>query len=233
MVSPTAIEGHANVPAATGVGSTIADLCVYARCGEVAVRETRVGTVFPSRCPERHINWGGSFCIGYDAGRSIQTRDDAIVWWGLLEEHLRLQRVAARTQRWPARKAVAHGDAGPHQIRALEAARELGLEEDYYQMLEGERKWFAGSAAELRALQERLAREDAACPLGCKRNGNVISRQYCQRTLWIDRLLNEERSRIEEEAAFWKSFRLWGASCCGSMSDCPLAVKDGALQDPN
>ncbi|MFN3548471.1 MAG: E2 domain-containing protein, partial [Mesorhizobium sp.] len=141
--SSRAIEGHAVVAVANGVGRTVADLRITDRSGKVTVSETVVGMAFPARCSERHIEWDGSFCIGYRAGLGIRTVDEAVVWWGLLEQFLRLQRVASRTRRWPARQAIAHGEAGPHHLRALEAARELGLEEDYFQMLEGEPKWFA------------------------------------------------------------------------------------------
>lgn len=222
--SSKAIEGHAVVAVANGVGSTVADLLITDHSGKVTVSEAIVGMAFPARCAERHIEWSGSFCIGYEAGLAVRTLDEAVVWWGLLEQFLRLQRVASRTRRWPARQAIAHGEAGPHHLRALEAARELGLEEDYFQMLEGEPKWFSGRFPKLSQAADRLLNGRLPCPKGCTRKGKPILRRNCPETEVICRLLSEERLRRRKEQEFWKGERTLGATCCGTMDDCPLAT---------
>ncbi|WP_020179951.1 E2 domain-containing protein [Methylopila sp. M107] len=220
-VGPDAIEGHAVVPAGIGVGRTVADLRIKLDAGIVDVAETTPGTVFPADCPERHINSDGSFCVGYGAGEVILTRDDAIVWWGLVEEYLRLQRIAARTRRWPARKAIAHGKAGPHQIRAIEAACELGLEDEYYEMLDGEEKWFSCPFPRLNEAGDGLRNGRLPCPVGCLRKGQAVMRRSCGRTSWVVQLIREERLRRERERAFAEANRLLERACCGAMADCP------------
>lgn len=222
-VSSKAMQGHAMVAVANGVGRTVADLRITDQSGKVTVSETVVGTAFPARCSERHIEWDGAFCIGYRAGLAIHSVDQAVVWWGLLEQFLRLQRVASRTRHWPVRQAIAHGEAGPHHIRALEAAREVGLEEDYFQMLEGEPRWFAGRFPKLAQASDRLLNGRLPCPKGCTRKGKPILRCDCQKTEVICRLLREERLRRKKEQEFWKDERTLGATCCGTMDDCPLA----------
>ena len=222
-VSSEAMQGHAVVAVANGVGRTVADLRITAHLGKATVSETVVGTAFPARCSERHIEWDGAFCIGYRAGVAIHTVDQAVVWWGLLEQFLRLQRVACRTRHWPVRQAIAHGEAGPHHIRALEAARELGLEEDYFQMLEGEPRWFAGRFPRLNKDSDRLLNGRLRCPKGCLRKGKPILRRDCTKTDVICRLLREERLQRKKEHEFWKGERFLGVTCCGTMDNCPLS----------
>lgn len=218
-----AVEGRAEVRAASGPGKTVASLRIWVAVNEVEVAEAKPGSEFPADCPERHINSDGSFCLGYGAGEAVYDLDDAIVWWGLLEEFLRLQRVAARTRRWPARKAIAHGPAGPHQVRALEAARELGLEEDYYEMLEGEPKWFSGRFPRHSANGDRLLNGRLPCPMECLRGGRAILRRDCPRERLVAQLLSEERKRRAAERAFVRATAVLELKCCGAMKDCPRA----------
>lgn len=218
-----AILGHAVVPADNGVGATVADLRIEAINGVMEIAETTPGTTFPADCPERHINDDGSFCVGYGAGTSILSHEDAVVWWGLVEEYLRLQRVAARTRMWPARKAISHGRAGQHHVRALEAARALGLEEDFYEMLEGEPKWFSGSFPRLSADGDRLLNGRLPCPNGCLRKGREIIRRDCRQKRWVVQLVREERRRREAERQFAEANRIAKLDCCGTMKNCPRA----------
>lgn len=217
------IEGHADVPVANGVGRTVADIRIADDLGKVTVSETVVGTVFPASCPERHIEASGTFCIGYKAGLAVGNFDEAVVWWGLLKQFMLLQRVASRTRRWPARQAIAHGDAGPHHLLAIEAASELGLKEDYFRMLDGEPTWFAEKYPKLAQDSDRLLNGRLPCPKGCLRKGQPILRSDCQKTEVICRLLREERLRRKKEQEFWSDQRLRGAICCGTMDGCPLA----------
>jgi hypothetical protein len=217
------IEGHALIVVVNGVGRTVADLRITSPAGSVSVSEAVLGNVFPSRCSERHIQWDGSFCIGYRAGINIVTVDEAVVWWGLLEQFLRLQRVASRTRLWPVRQAIAHGDAGHHHLSALEAARELGLEEDYFEMLEVEPKWFSGRFPKLNKESDRLLNGRLPCPTGCMRKEKPILRRDCTKTEVVCRLLHQERLRRKKEQEFWESQRLAGVKCCGTIDNCPLA----------
>ena len=217
-----AIEGRAEVPAAVGVDSTVAVLRISGVADMIEVGEFRPGAAFPADCPERHINLDGTFCLGFGAGKAILSLDEAIVWWGLLEEYLKLQRVAALTHRWPLRKAIAHGGAGPHHVAALDAARRLGLEEDYYEMLEGEPKWFGGQFPRVHGDANRLLNGRLPCPCGCSRKGRPNLRRDCPRKLLVVKLVREERLRRKKERAFREDCRHSRRKCCGTMKDCPL-----------
>lgn len=180
-------------------------------------------TRLPRRCPERHINAGGTFCTGYDAGRLPHTLDGARVWWGLLREYLGYQRSAERTGIWPAQAFIAHGEAGEHHITALEAARVLGLEDLYGSVLEGTPCWIDDGSIKVSKDGTGLLNGRAACPAGCrtKRGHRILRRKCCKRAA-ILALMSAERRRNEEEAKFWAELKASGAVCCGTMKNCPL-----------
>lgn len=219
------LEGAAKIAVAFGAGDVAVELLIHSASGKISVSELSVGTLFPARCSERHVQWDGTFCIGYQAGEGISTVDAAAVWWGLLEQFLRLQRVASRTRRWPVRQAVAHGAAGPHHLAALQAARELSLEEEYYQMLEGEPAWFSGQFPKVSTTATRVLNGRLPCPKGCTRRGKPILRRNCTKSEVICRLLSEERLRQKREREFWQAHIEAGIACCGTMDGCPLRVR--------
>jgi len=72
----TRVEGHAVVAVTNGVGKTVADLGIDSSSGQITVSEAIVGTAFPARYSERHIQVDCSFCIGYEAGLAIRTVDE-------------------------------------------------------------------------------------------------------------------------------------------------------------
>jgi hypothetical protein len=218
------LEGAAKIAVAFGAGDVVVELLIRSASGRISVSEFSVGTLFPARCSERHVQWDGTFCIGYQAGEGISTADAATVWWGLLEQFLRLQRVASRTRRWPVRQAVAHGAAGPHHLAALQAARELGLEEEYYRTLEGEPAWFSGQFPRVNTTATKLLNGRLPCPKGCTKMGKPILRRNCTKAEVVCRLLSQERLRQKTEREFWQSLIEAGTDCCGTMEGCPLRV---------
>lgn len=191
----------------------------------LVIRETIPGTAFPVFCPERHVNDDSSFCLTLGAEKLVSDIDSAHVWWGLLFEFLKLQRVAGRTHLWPPLQALSHGSAGPHHVSALAAAKELGLEESYQRMIEGEKHWFSAGAIRASKDGSRLANGRARCPKGCvDRRGRSILRRSCCNKAAVLTLVVSERARRKAEAAYWKVYLSMGTPCCGSMRTCPLRV---------
>ncbi|MBS0234246.1 MAG: hypothetical protein JSR99_12270 [Proteobacteria bacterium] len=206
------------------------DLAISVGTGGVGVGES--GTkVLPKFCPDRHINSDGTFCLGYPAPQ-VSTTDEAVVWWGLLKDYIELQRVASRTGRWPPKRWLSHGDAGgSFHIKALETAKRLGIEEDYYRNLQGEAVWFTDPWLRLDRTKTRLVNGRSPCPMGCRdRRGYPILRRNCLHKDDVVTLVRSEALRRKGEAAFWAKMRSEGVKCCGTMKTCPLKI-DGKDQN--
>jgi len=223
----TELLGRTSIEIEDAVGIFEVDLRIREVNGEIAVQEQLPGTRFPKTCHERHLQSDEHFCLGFDAGKGIISFDHAVVWWGLLNRFLKLQRVAERTKRWPPQQELAHGNAGPHQIAAFEAAKELGIENEYMNMLAGERAWFSDGTLKVNA-RGRLHNSWLPCPVGCRKNGKAIARLGCCKPKAVATLINEERQRREKTAAFYRIGRLLlKEQCCGTMLTCSL--RDSAL----
>jgi hypothetical protein len=221
-VRATELLGCADFQLDNAVGGIGADIRVWERDSAILVQEQVPGTRYPKTCHERHIQSDEHFCIGLNAGDGITSIDHAVVWWGLLKHFLELQRVAERTRRWPPQQEMAHGDAGPHQRAAMEAAKELGIADQYIRMLEGEQAWFANGALKINP-RGRLANGWIPCPVGCRKNGRSVPRLSCTRQAAVIRLIAEEKLRRQKVAQFNASARLQGETCCGTMLHCPLS----------
>lgn len=221
-VRATELLGSAHIELDNAVGGIRADIRVRERDGAILVQEQVPGTRYPKTCHERHIQSDEHFCIGLNAGDGILSSDHAVVWWGLLRHFLELQRVAERTRRWPPQQEMAHGDAGPHQRAAMEAAKELGIADQYMRMLEGEQAWFANGSLKITP-KGRVANGWMPCPVGCRKDRRPVPRSSCTRQAAVIRLMAEEKLRREKVAQFNASARLWGETCCGTMLHCPLA----------
>lgn len=191
----------------------------------VLAYEAVVGILLPGACPERHINADGSFCLGLDKETYPTAPHRASVWWELLHNFLKLQHAASRSKSWPPRQALSHGNAGAHQLKAIEAAKQLGIEEQYLQMLEGEPSWISNRYLRAQKGGSRLCNGKRPCPKGCKRkNGAPVLRRACDKRELIAALILHERRRRKAEADFWKDWIGSGRVCCGTMRNCPLAT---------
>lgn len=197
------------------------DLRIRGQSGAIAVQEQIPGTRYPKTCHERHLQSDEHFCLGMHAGNNIVSRDHAIVWWGLLKHFLELQRVADRTKRWPPQQQMSHGDAGPHQIAAAVAAKELGIEDAYMRMLEGEESWFSTGTYKVNS-RGKLANGWLPCPAGCKSQRKPIPRSRCCNSNAVVTLLYQEKLRRMKVALFYTLCRAIGEVCCGTMLSCPL-----------
>jgi len=218
----TELLGSVDIELDNAVRGIRADIRVQELEGVIYVQEQVPGTRYPRTCHQRHIQSDEKFCIGLKAGNGIASADHAVVWWGLLKHFLELQRVAERTRRWPPQQEMAHGDAGPHQRAAMEAAAELGISDQYMRMLEGADTWFGDTSLKLTS-KGRLAHGWLPCPVGCRKNGKPVARSSCSRQAVVIRLIREEKLRREKASVFNTDAKRWGEKCCGTMLGCALA----------
>lgn len=207
------------------IGVIEVDLRVRTQDCIVAVQEQVPGTHYPATCHERHLQSDQHFCIGFNAGHGIVSMDHAVVWWGQLKHFLKLQRVAERTKRWPPQQEIAHGSAGYHQLAAIDAARQLGIEHEYMAMLNGEPAWFSDQALELDS-ENRLEHGSLPCPVGCRQHGVQLQRSACCRADLVAKLVTEAKLRREKIDAYYALARILGEKCCGSMLTCGLREPD-------
>lgn len=222
----SAIEGVARVPgtvwSATGVALQISNF------PRPTVGEQVPGTIFPARCPERHIQENRTFCLGL---RYLEISDRTIAsqWWEQLRQFLWCQSVAEVTGVWPPAHALDHGDAGEFHERALIIARELGIEEEYAAARLNEPSWI--TSPDLRLLNKRddPINGRAPCPRGCRAKcmniswrGRVKIRRKCQKREKLLELVRLERKRRAALAEYWSYVRASGTICCGRMRTCEL-----------
>jgi hypothetical protein len=228
------IVGTATIELPEASKDFVIDVRVACSDKDVFAYEVAVGTRLPPSCPERHINENGSFCLGFGAQSHPTDRDSASIWWGLLWNFLKLQHVASRSRSWPQRQALSHGnEAGAHHLQALEAARSLGSEEDYYRMLEGEKVWLSNPFLRVSKTGDRLCNGRRPCPKGCRRRDEApVLRRDCDKKRAMALLVFHESKRRKAERQFWETWIDNGGQCCGSMRHCPAREIAAEKQDP-
>jgi len=191
----------------------------------VRVREAIPGTQFPERCPDRHIEDEGWFCLGLSSGTMIVDRASGMSWWQSLHSFLRMQRVAARTGLWPEHHSLSHGQAGHHHLRAIELARDVGFADAYEAFVMGEPSVLACLYDRLSDCGRRLLNGRSACPCGRhERDGTPTLRRNCPHRESVVAHLLAERRRRAALASFWEAMRKDGSACCGTMQSCPLGT---------
>jgi len=97
---------------------------------QTSVRELPGQGTLPSFCPDRHINPGGTFCLGWDTDNpsTITDLEAARRWWSTVYQFLARQVGANNRKVFPGvEHGRAHGDAALHQANAEVAAARLGL----------------------------------------------------------------------------------------------------------
>jgi hypothetical protein len=218
----TFVHGKANPEWA--VWEDVLELAIIGRAIPI-VSERKPGTLLPARCPERHIESGGNFCLGLNR----PTVDDvaaAIEWWEALRQHLMCQRMAHRTRVWPDHFALDHGEAGEWHQKALGLAKDLRLEEEYAAAHADEPSWLTGATFKLVDKQGRPINGRAPCHLGCawRKRGRVVRRLRvdCKRRDSILELMRVERMRRHKLAEYWTDARCANTKCCETMRNCEL-----------
>jgi hypothetical protein len=208
-----------------------------------AARE--VEGLLPSFCPERHINHDGTFCLGWgdDAAPAVVDVDSAEVWWGLVLDFLRLQMRAARARKWTG-PGWAHGSAAVHQLAAEKAAEKLGADvlDDLRQrriqvnwakrrvpaggqILKVRRRgrdWYSIWESARRVVNKQ---RPCVCAAGSIQHHRRLRncRDHAEQAY---ELANSLLLWGEAEERFWTHFK--GASCCGTLADCPLRAPSSA-----
>lgn len=214
-------------------------LVVEATGNEISAREETPDKL-PGFCPERHINYDGTFCLYFPGVETMDVVDheSATAWWETLWKFLKLQVRAAALRRWPNGDAWAHGAAALHQKRAQEAA--FALKGTFAQALvesrlkvehRGARRGPAGPTL-------RLFKDDVHLYSVWENSGKVVNlkqRCFCgtggrrpkkirscedhakQAAALVLALRDWER----EDECFWTRFK--GRPCCGSCDRCPLS----------
>ncbi|WP_424300196.1 E2 domain-associated cysteine-rich protein [Castellaniella sp.] len=206
---------------------------------QVSVREEPPKHL-PAFCPERHINYDGTFCLYYPAASRLEVHDDAsaIAWVETLYKYLKLQDRAKRLRKWPNASSWAHGDAAHQQLRALEAAsalrHDISNAVEQGQIILKRRKSKGRSILEIWIGNNRIfsvwehhkrvvnqSRRCFCLSSGSRRpkrlrRCNDHAQQAAELALAI-------RDWEDAEQRFWDS--VTGRSCCGSCDNCPLPLE--------
>lgn len=207
-----------SLPSGKPVGAVA--LIIRSVAGQIRVSERSAGRRWPTGCPERHINYDGTFCVGEGPINSPQIADDAQIWWEALGNFLAGQRFADRRHEWPYPRSLHHGDASKHQVELERLAKGTEFEADVLRALELRTGWFANQSERPHRTEPRLTNLRNPCPLGCAKGKNRIAKRKCKRKEQMFRLLREEYLRRRAEKKFWASYPR--KICCGTMDGCPL-----------
>lgn len=188
--------------------------------GKVTVQEASKNRLLPVLCPERHINDGGSFCIGLRADVGVGGTVSAAAWWQKLYVFLNCQETAEESGRWPPILQVSHGDAANIQVAAEELAERIDRKAEYENAVAYDEGPIAELCKQISRITGRLPKPRMPCVCGYTANGTVKRRRQCadDNNLCLPVL---EYRRRKAEASFWKQLK-GKAPCCGTMEYCPL-----------
>ena len=230
-VDSEALIGRARVPKSPWVANGL-HLHIFGD-PKPRVREEVPGTDLPARCPERHIQWDKTFCLGLryiDVG----SPRDASQWWEQLRQFLICQGVAERTRVWPPGQALDHGDAGEHHERALALAAEAGMEEEYAAARLNEESWLTDPKLRLFGKKGEPINGRSVCPRGCRgrargRSVQILRKDCSKRRVVVD-LAFTEWLRRKALADYWRHVFKEGTRCCRTMRACPLGEHEDKTQ---
>lgn len=196
----------------------------------VSVREEKPLRL-PTFCPNRHINPGGGFCLGYSQAepQRIDDEEGAVAWWRRVLKFLTLQEAARKLRRWPSTVEWAHGSAAMHQMRAEACAQALGprfVEALGRRRLTVLRRRNAPAFLTLNeggarlysmwAETRRVATQRQRCFCGSGRALACCGDHAASAAGLVQAIADWESA----EKRFWKSVR--EETCCGTMPDCPM-----------
>ncbi len=203
---------------ASGNLSRLYTLAVAYDGREVLARERIGPRLLPDFCPERHVNAGGTFCLGLNAGRGIGDAT-ATAWWEKLKAFLLCQDTASETGVWPEYAQMSHGDAGEIEAKAEQIAKSIGRLGDFHRAVRSDDGPIAASLDKVRTTgQLRNGRSVCLCGRANKK-GRPLLRRECH---ILGCPIELEFARRRETKRFWDAAR--GRPCCRSMKNCPLDV---------
>ncbi|MDG4887822.1 MULTISPECIES: E2 domain-containing protein [unclassified Mesorhizobium] len=192
----------------------------------------------PSFCPERHINFDGTFCLYWAEvePHEITDAEAAGRWWGKLLIFLIRQRTAAALRRWPAKgEARAHGSEAARYQAAAEASatrlggaferalkerrlttfrRRLGGHDRLRLLLDGRRLL----TVDMESGHVMTLRQRCKCGRG---SGLPMAACSDHARVFADLAAALEGWRLAE-AKFFDDFKDTPFKCCGTMDECPL-----------
>lgn len=191
----------------------------------------------PDCCPDRHINPGGSFCLGWDDHENLEVTDDdtAKTFWAKLIKFLRYQVMADASRRWPGKQAWAHGSAAAPQRKAIDAADALAAELGKAVRrgrLTVLRKGDGALGPALRVLldgkrlfavwekDKRLVNLRRPCFCTTGPRPRRIAKHCLDHKEQAVQLALALRDWSAEEKRFWAHLK--GTPCCGTIDNCPL-----------
>jgi len=234
VVSPT--QAAISVPRAAGDRYEFA-LELLATGDAVSVRE-QLPLRLPVFCPDRHINEGGWFCLGWDSTAVPEVVDEksARAWWTAVVRFLQLQLAANELGVWVNQSNDwAHGNAAIHQELAEAAAKILGarFRDDLRaaRFLVTRKLHTRGARLELRrdgrltarvavGPPDRLMDRRVVCP--CDESAGVpvdACRDHSDQLIRFTVALWRWK---EAEAQFLRELARRGAVCCGTLKKCKL-----------
>lgn len=203
----------------------------------VSVCERPVGATLPFFCPDRHINLGGSFCLGWgtDNPNAITDADAARVWWSALARYLAHQVNATKRGVWPGREhGRAHGDSAKDQAIAEGAAERLGsrfsahARSGQFKVRSDKRPgharlelWHAGKRlARVSTRTEELVGEHTPCPCDAPAGSQITECGGHAADLSEFILAHYKWRKADRE--FMGQLAKKGFACCGTLSSCGL-----------
>lgn len=190
----------------------------------LSVREEMPGTKFPARCPERHIQQDQTFCLGIH-NLAVTSDETAMQWWEQLRQFIYCQSTAEKTGIWPPAHSLDHGEAGIFHEKAILAARELGIVDEYTAAYIGEPSWITDPDLRFFDKTGKPINGRAPCPMGCRHQSRrrwPVLRKDCKRRTLVLELVQSEQKRKACLAEYWAKARANGEVCCGRMRNCGL-----------
>lgn len=181
------------------------------------VRETVCGARLPCTCPERHINYDGSFCLGLDRP-AIETEADVERFWNGLRAYLLAQQFAERNKRWPTGRGLSHGEAAYRQLDAEKAAERAGLSAVYNIAIEHREGWLAGDLPTVVEGSCESTHPDFPLP---RDDGTIPIDPGCDTCQAVAELIAQEALRRASERNFVEVARKL-RPCCHTIPTCPL-----------
>jgi hypothetical protein len=210
---------------ASGNLSRLYTLAVAFDGREVLARERAGAKLLPDFCPERHVNEGGTFCLGLNAGWGISDTT-AGAWWVKLKSFLLCQDTASETGIWPDYAQMSHGDAGEIEAKAEQIAQSIGRLGDFHRAVRSDDGPIAACLDKVRTTGQ-LRNGRSACLCGRKDGkGRSILRRECHK---LGCPIELEFARRRETRRFWDAAR--GRPCCRTMKDCPLDDRAALVPD--
>ncbi len=175
---------------------------------------------WPIGCPERHISYDGSFCLGVGPANTPSNVLEAGQWWNNLHKFVLGQVNAEEVGVWPDVRALHHGNAYIHQLEMERLAKGTVFENDVRDALEYRVGWLTGDILRLTKLGNAMVNLRDPSLVSCRKRKQIILRRSCPSKNIVFELVKLERMRRNAEKDFWKSFS--GKTCCGTMRECPL-----------